>query len=272
MAELSFVVAHGLAVLVLLERRAGLEVADLVVALAVLMPAMLAQAALMLPRFLAGQGFHHLSWRQTAAAWVAALLFVVVAWLIIREVARKGLLFEQWHLAATLGALEAVYGIYAAWFFQSRAVFNERQGTALRQRLARQEFDVFLCHNSRDKDEVKAIAVRLMERGVKPWLDEWELRPGFRWQPLLEEQIRQVKSAAVFVGADGVGPWQSEEIGGFLSACVRRGIPVIPVVLPNAPETPELPPFLAERTWVDFRKSEPNPLDRLLFGISGRHN
>ena len=270
MAELSFLVAHVLAVLALLWRRGGLELAELAVGLAVLLPPLLAQAALLVPRLVAGQGFHQVGRRQTVAAWIAALVFAALAALFVHQMARKDLLTEPWHLAATLAALEAVYGIYAAWFVQSRVLVDERRAAALRQKLAQQEFDVFLCHNSRDKSEVKAIAVRLMERGLKPWLDEWELRPGFRWQRLLEEQIQHMKSAAVFVGAEGIGPWQSEEIGAFLSACVRRGIPVIPVLLPNAPETPELPPFLAERTWVDFRVSEPNPLDRLLFGISGR--
>ena len=39
-----------------------------------------------------------------------------------------------------------------------------------------------------------------------PWLDEWKLRPGLPWQPLLEEQIGKIKSAAVFVGKNGRGP------------------------------------------------------------------
>ncbi len=40
------------------------------------------------------------------------------------------------------------------------------------------EFDVFLCHNSQDKPEVKKIAWQLQQQGLKPWLDEWE--PTFR--------------------------------------------------------------------------------------------
>src|SRR6266567_6514484 len=62
----------------------------------------------------------------------------------------------------------------------------------------KQEFDVFLCHNSKDKPEVKRIAELLKAQGIVPWLDEWELRPGLPWQRALEEQIEHIKTAAVW--------------------------------------------------------------------------
>jgi hypothetical protein len=37
-------------------------------------------------------------------------------------------------------------------------------------------FDVFLCHNSADKLAVRWTAERLRERGIRPRLDEDELR------------------------------------------------------------------------------------------------
>jgi hypothetical protein len=131
-------------------------------------------------------------------------------------------------------------------------------------------FDVFLCHNSRDKPEIKAIAEELKRQGVLPWLDEWELRPGLPWQRVLEQQIANVQSAAVFVGAEGIGPWQHQEIDALLRKFVERARPVIPVLLSRAPTAPDLPLFLEGMTWVDFRLSDPDPLDRLLWGITGQ--
>ena len=43
-------------------------------------------------------------------------------------------------------------------------------------------FDVFLCHNSEDKPEIHRIADDLIKQGIKPWLDEREIRPGELWQ------------------------------------------------------------------------------------------
>lgn len=134
------------------------------------------------------------------------------------------------------------------------------------------DFDVFLCHNNKDKPKVKEIGLRLKERGILSWLDEWELRPGFPWQRSLEQQIERIKTAAVFVGDDGIGPWQQEELEAFLREFTKRGCPVIPVLLPNSSTEPKLPPFLSSRTWVDFRKQVPNPIDQLVWGITGKHS
>jgi hypothetical protein len=132
------------------------------------------------------------------------------------------------------------------------------------------KYDVFLCHNSRDKSVVKVIANQLKERGLRPWLDEWQLRPGLPWQRDLEEQIESIGSAAVFVGSDGIGPWQQEEIDALLQQFLRRQVPIIPVLLPGASTRPELPPFLANRMWIDFGRCDPDPIEQLIWGISGR--
>ena len=150
------------------------------------------------------------------------------------------------------------------------AAAARRIAEALQHKRAAGEFDVFLCHNWADKPAVKKIAQQLMASGILPWLDEWELPPGRPWQPLLEQQIEHIKSAAVFVGAAGVGPWQEQELYGFLREFVSRQAPVIPVLLENAPEKPALPIFLKAMTWVDFRVSDPAPVERLVWGITGK--
>lgn len=131
------------------------------------------------------------------------------------------------------------------------------------------KFDVFLCHNSRDKQEVKEIGRKLQQKGIKPWLDEWDVRPGEAWQRVLEKQIPLVKSAAVFIGAHGMAGWQWLEEEAFLREFVSRNCPVIPVFLMNAPQEPDIPLFLRGMSWVDFRKQVPDPLSYLIWGITG---
>jgi hypothetical protein len=150
-----------------------------------------------------------------------------------------------------------------------RLAQEQRAAQEIARKRSLGEFDVFLCHNWADKPAVKKIAQRLIAAGVMPWLDEWELPPGRPWQPLLEQQIANIRSAAVFVGSAGIGPWQEQEINGFLRQFVRRSNPVIPVLLDNAPDQPALPLFLEAMTWVDFRLSDPDPLERLIWGITG---
>ena len=147
---------------------------------------------------------------------------------------------------------------------------KEDAGVSKTRRSKRRTFDVFLCHNSGDKPVVKDIGERLKERGIRPWLDEWELRPGMPWQKNLENQIQSIKAAAVFVGTNGIGPWQDMELDAFLRELVNRKCPVIPVILPQCKTTPELPVFLRGMQWVDFRKEMPDPLERLIWGITGK--
>jgi WD40 repeat protein len=157
-----------------------------------------------------------------------------------------------------------------------RAADQQRdRETALSQvegKIATNDFDVFLCHKGEDKPAVKEIGQKLKERGILPWLDEWELRPGMPWQILLERQIKHIKSVAVFVGKNGRGPWQDMELYAFLRQFVRRECPVIPVILAEGEKNPDVPTFLEGMTWVDFRVQDPDPMERLVWGITGKRS
>lgn len=144
-----------------------------------------------------------------------------------------------------------------------------RQGKDLlnvkpRASITEEHFDVFLCHNSADKSAIRRVNASLKEAAVLTWLDEEQLKPGLPWQPKLEQQISLVRAACVFVGENGVGPWQDMEVRAFLSEFVGRGCPVIPVILPSAPEVPQLPLFLKQMTWVDLRRHYEKNLRRLI--------
>ncbi len=92
------------------------------------------------------------------------------------------------------------------------------------------DFDVFLCHHGVDKPAIKKIGEQLKAEGLLPWLDEWELRPGLPWQRLLEEQIEHIKSAAVFVGKDGIGPLATDGARSFLTRVRQPWLPCHPCI------------------------------------------
>ncbi len=140
----------------------------------------------------------------------------------------------------------------------------------LRRKMQHGDFDVFLCHNSSDKAAVTSIGERLKAAGVLPWLDEWELRPGTEWQVALEQWIVVVRSAAVFIGTGGLGSWQRQELNALMDEGVSRRVPIIPVVLPNVVGEPEIPIFLKQKTWIDFRRPHPDPFMQLLWGITNQ--
>lgn len=132
------------------------------------------------------------------------------------------------------------------------------------------EFNVFLCYNSADKKQVHRVAERLQDLGLNTWLDREQLRPGDPVARDIQEQISKSKVAAVFIGGNGLGRWQEMEFLALLEKFVRRGCRVIPVLLPGCPPNPSLPPFLKIHNYVDLRKVDPDPIEQLYWGITGK--
>lgn len=134
-------------------------------------------------------------------------------------------------------------------------------------------FDVFLSHNSKDKPVVTEIARILRDDyQLKPWLDIWQRIPGSPWEEMLEQGLTQSATVAVFIGDAGFGRWENEEMRVAVNALVaKQTARVIPVLLPGAPEQPDLPMFLSRYTWVDLRNGyqAKDLLFELFCGITG---
>lgn len=134
------------------------------------------------------------------------------------------------------------------------------------------EYDVFLCHNSKEKQEVERIRHQLKQRGIQAWLDKYDFEPFRPWQEQLEEIIPDIKAAAVFIGSSGVGPWANIEMREFLVEFASRKIRMGLVILPGCPEKliQQVPRFIKGFHWVDFRQQVPEPMEQLIWGITGR--
>src|SRR3989442_1613000 len=148
---------------------------------------------------------------------------------------------------------------------------SHKEQQLMTQNTKDEKFDVFLCYNSKDEVEVRGIAIQLRDKGIKPWFDKWELRPGTSWQDALQKQIGQINTVAVFVGKGGVGPWQDQELNAYIRKFVNKGSQVIPVLLGDASQMPARPVFLEGLEYVDFRKPETEPMKHLIWGITGEN-
>ena len=126
-------------------------------------------------------------------------------------------------------------------------------------------FDVFLSYNRRDERAVIAIAEKLKQAGMKPWLDRWCLTAGRRYLDELEEALRSCATCAVCVGpskpneSHRLSEYVKEEISVAHNLAVADPIHfrVFLVLLPGVPEVFDattLPAFLINRTWVDLRQ------------------
>jgi TIR domain len=117
---------------------------------------------------------------------------------------------------------------------------------------------VFLSHSTADKPVVEELARRLREKEeIQAWLDKWNLIPGAPWQPAIEDALKECESCAVFVGPEGLGPWQTEEMRLAINRRVcdsKQRFRVIRVLLLGA-KRESLPALLVNTTWVEFRDS-----------------
>ena len=143
-------------------------------------------------------------------------------------------------------------------------------------------YDVFISYMSQDRVPVHRIAEHLRDQhGLRIWLDDWMLRPG---QPLLdniENGLRESHAIAVFVGAHGLGPWETSEYRSAVARQISEKTPVIPVLLPGALERASghvrlehvLPPTLQQNLAINFARGldDEVELNRLVWGITGRN-
>lgn len=137
-------------------------------------------------------------------------------------------------------------------------------------------YDAFLAHNGADKAAVEAIAQRLEDSGLRPWLDAWHILGGESFTTKMGEAMMASGACAFFIGPNGLGKWHREEADLALHRATNDpDFPLIPVLLPGLPPSLEpgtIPPFLQIRTRVDFRSGldEPAEFRKLVNAISRR--
>ena len=131
-------------------------------------------------------------------------------------------------------------------------------------------YDVYISYAEADATEVMKIGERLKERGILPWFDAIDADPGSLARAQQEEQIRKILAATVFVGQHAIDGGQALQMYSFIEQFVQRGCRVIPVVLPGVSGKPQVPVYLANFAGVDFRQQNPEPLGRLIWGITGQ--
>ncbi len=117
-----------------------------------------------------------------------------------------------------------------------------------------QPCDVFLSYNRQDQKSVKEYAARLKKADLRFWMDTSDLAPGDMWRDEIEQALRDCRACLVFIGKAGLGATQKREVGIAQDRQTRdQEFRVIPLLLPGA-QSQDVPPFLAQSTWVDFRK------------------
>lgn len=137
---------------------------------------------------------------------------------------------------------------------------------------ASKKYDVFLCHNSEDKEIVRELKLLLQEQGVSTWFDEDQVEPGDVWQDVLEDNIETVLACAIFVGESGLGPWQKKELRAFINEFADRDVLLIPILVGELQNIPDLPLFLKQFQYLDLRGDKISDFNRLANKLKSNSN
>jgi hypothetical protein len=110
---------------------------------------------------------------------------------------------------------------------------------------------IFLSHNHADKPFAARLAGDLRVRGVTPWIDNAEIRPGESLLWKINQAISEIDFVGAILSPDSVSSgWVQTELEMAMTRQVRGEIRVVPLVYRDC----ELPLFLQGKLWIDFRK------------------
>jgi len=120
---------------------------------------------------------------------------------------------------------------------------------------------VFISYSSKDRPVARRIGADLQKRGIRVWLDEFEILPGDSIVDKIAEGIRASEYLVVLISRSSVGStWVRREFeiafGRDREASERR---IIPVRVDDAP----VPPYLAAIHILDLRPDYAAAVDRL---------
>jgi cellulose biosynthesis protein BcsQ len=149
-------------------------------------------------------------------------------------------------------------------FYQGRVGHNQNRTPVIEtqydptQRLA--GYDVFLSYIEDDRAAAESIRDRLLRAGLTIFdlPTEPQLDPTSAAVTGIQRALEQSRAILLLLGASGQAAWQNEVLRAMFEERTRAAnIPCAAILLPGTP-TPKfasLPRFIAERQWVDLRKS-----------------
>lgn len=121
---------------------------------------------------------------------------------------------------------------------------------------------VFLSHSSKDKPFVSRLATDLKSKGVPVWFDQWELKVGDSLSERIEHGVSQSGWLAVVISNNSVNSdWVRKELRAAQARELRdKSVFVLPIIIDNC----EIPLFLLDKLYADFRTSYEQGMEALL--------
>jgi hypothetical protein len=127
---------------------------------------------------------------------------------------------------------------------------------------------VFISYARSDKVFAQRLASDLEAQGIPVWIDAWKIGTGDNIIEKIEHGLQEAQYIIVVLSKDSTkSPWVARELGIFsMREISRQERNVLPVLLEDC----EIPLYLRDRSYADFRGSYEEGLRQLLRGIRPR--
>jgi hypothetical protein len=126
--------------------------------------------------------------------------------------------------------------------------------------------EVFVSYSSKDRRFAERLAGDLVGYGVRVWWDQWEMQVGDSLIAKIQEGIQASSWLTVVLSPASVASnWVKRELASALADEISTDrVRVLPLLLADC----ELPPFLRDKLYADFRVSYEAGLEVLLRRLS----
>ncbi|MBC7816119.1 MAG: toll/interleukin-1 receptor domain-containing protein [Planctomycetaceae bacterium] len=112
---------------------------------------------------------------------------------------------------------------------------------------------VFISHSSKDKPFVRRLVGDLKAGSIPIWFDELELKVGDSLRQTIERGIQESSWLLIVLSHNSVAsPWIQQELNAaFALELSRQNVFILPAIIDDC----EIPLFLRDKVYADFRRS-----------------
>ena len=125
---------------------------------------------------------------------------------------------------------------------------------------------IVISYSHEDSDFVDELGANLFKNRVPVWIDRWELKVGDSLIKRVQEAITQADALIVILSKTSVdSEWCKQELtAGLVTELESKSVFVLPVIVEDC----EIPLFLKDKLYADFRKDKDKALNLLLESIA----
>ncbi len=112
------------------------------------------------------------------------------------------------------------------------------------------QYDCFLCYFSRDKAFAKRLENDLILRGLRIWRDDNKIDVGDSFTDKIQEGLKDSYTFIILLSGETLQrPWVKEELRAAYNLRLAEELKILPVLYEDC----EIPPFLSDYKYADFR-------------------